>query len=73
MRCNNIVGILISLSILKKTYSPNPITILQILFERQGYVINVRAHTYLADEVICFVSFLDQKMFDKVIVKVLLW
>ena len=58
---------------IKENLFSNPIGILQILFERQGYVINVRAHTYLADDVICFVSFLDQKMFDKVIVKVLLW
>ena len=29
--------------------------------------------TYLADDVICFVSFLDQKMLDKVTVKVSLW
>ena len=35
---------------------------------------NSRMKSYLADNVIGFVSFLlDQKMFDKVIVKVLLW
>ena len=30
---------------IKENLFSNPIGILQILFERQGYVINVRAHT----------------------------